>query len=174
MLGKILTKEECARCEFCCSFLEEDIWECPIMTSEMMEKISNECPEAEYSEVCGHKCLKLEKRVYPQDGKEYLFCNLLHPTKGCMLNDSKPLECRLWPYRIMKCEDGELVLALSHECAQVMKRPFGELYSLAWELAEEVFSEAHCTPQIVRPLREDYTVMLTEKHYLSQKTAQEK
>ena len=42
MLTEILSREECAKCRICCCFDSYDIWEAPVISKELSEKIKGD------------------------------------------------------------------------------------------------------------------------------------
>ena len=39
MLSKVLKKETCADCKFCCSFRRQSLWETPLFPVDIVEKL---------------------------------------------------------------------------------------------------------------------------------------
>ena len=39
MLSKVLTKETCKNCKFCCVFKKESLWELPVFPKQTYERI---------------------------------------------------------------------------------------------------------------------------------------
>ena len=42
MLSKVLSKETCAKCRFCCSFRRCSLWETPLFPKNECEKLSKD------------------------------------------------------------------------------------------------------------------------------------
>lgn len=158
MLKNILSGESCAKCQLCCIFDKYDIWETPVVSDELYEKIKNEYPEAEFIEKNGgeriFKCIP--------DG-ELFNCPMLDKSTGCKLGDEKPFDCRIWPYRIMEF-GGKRVITIASICPEMYKKPLSELVAELEEngLAEKIWNEANLRPKIVKPYQKGYPILLTE------------
>lgn len=48
MLKKILSGEACAKCRLCCIFDRYDVWETPVFTAELCERIKAARPQTEF------------------------------------------------------------------------------------------------------------------------------
>ncbi|MGN0603522.1 MAG: YkgJ family cysteine cluster protein [Oscillospiraceae bacterium] len=158
MLKNILSKESCAQCQLCCIFDKYDIWETPVVSDELYEKIKNEYPETEFIEKNeGGRILK----CIP-DG-ELFNCPMLDKSSGCRLGDEKPFDCRIWPYRIMEF-GGKRVITIASICPEMYKKPLSELVAELEEngLAEKIWNEANRHPEIVKPYQKGYPILLTE------------
>lgn len=158
MLKNILSGESCAKCQLCCIFDKYDIWETPTVNDELFEKIKNEYPEVEFIEKAeGGRILK----CIP-DG-ELFNCPLLDKSSGCKLGDSKPFDCKIWPYRIMEF-GGKRVISIASICSEMYNKPLSALVNELMEngLAEKIFSEADIHPEIVKPYQKGYPILLAE------------
>lgn len=158
MLKNILSGESCAKCQLCCIFDKYDIWETPTVNDELCEKIKKEYPEVEFIEKSdGGRILK----CIP-DG-ELFNCPLLDKSSGCKLGDSKPFDCRIWPYRIMEF-GGKRVISIASICSEMYNKPLSVLVNELTEngLAEKIFSEADIHPEIVKPYQKGYPILLAE------------
>lgn len=158
MLKNILSGESCAKCQLCCIFDKYDIWETPTVNDELFEKIKNEYPEVEFIEKAEDgrilKCIP--------DG-ELFNCPLLDKSSGCKLGDSKPFDCKIWPYRIMEF-GGKRVISIASICSEMYNKPLSALVNELMEngLAEKIFSEADIHPEIVKPYQKGYPILLAE------------
>lgn len=108
MLKEILDKSTCSKCRICCSFVKDDAWETPVFTS---EKIDYKKP--------WFKCIGENSHTLKfsfKDEKEIKLCPYLDENTGCILKeDEKPVDCKMWPLRVMK-KDGDLYLTLAPFC----------------------------------------------------------
>lgn len=129
MLSKILNKEDCAKCRFCCSFRRKSLWETPLFTKENIEAIKgnenlddscllvNDSPKGIYARYDLSNCYKTD------DSKEEVPCPYLGEN-GCVLSDNeKPWDCKIWPLRVMR-KSRELVVALTPTCPEINKLEF--------------------------------------------------
>ncbi len=155
MLGELLTKEECAGCRLCCAFEGYDLFDTPTITPAVRELILKEySPEQRFVQQEGCWLLRLE--CEPE--KDLYYCSLLDRRHGCIMGDSKPFECRIWPLRVMRRE-GQLVLTLSPVCPVVKQKPHELIMRKSAELAPVIFAEAKACPVLVRPYTEGYEIL---------------
>lgn len=157
MLKKILSSEACAECRLCCVFDRYDVWETPVFTDELRERISKVRPEVKFLPRDGGWILRVE-----QFDEDQLFrCPALTDT-GCMLGDDKPFDCRIWPYRIMNI-GGRRAITIASICDEMYHRPLSQLTEFLKEgLADAVFAYADSHPEIVKPYYEGYPVLMFE------------
>lgn len=130
MLSKILSKEFCAECKFCCVFSKEARWEIP-------EEI------------------KLDEN----DKSDLMPCPHLDKTQGCTLGDLKPIECKLWPLRVMEYCGKRYITVSSRCCAYSEKFVRDAISLLASGLAERIIQLANDNPQIVREYHSSYRLL---------------
>ncbi len=164
MLSKILSKNSCAACKFCCSFRRQSLWETPLFPPEVVEKLSrnNEYGVVgEFREVQNAYRLVLENNYCTDDPEEEVPCTFLDPQKGCILKgEDKPFDCSIWPLRIMN-KDGELVIALTPTCPSIGATPQPELIELVKNgLGEKIFEYAKTHPYIIKEYREGFPIIL--------------
>ncbi len=158
MLKKILDGKSCAECRLCCVFDRYDIWETPVFTDEIKERILEKNPAVEFTPKDGGWIFKVGKF----DDEGLFSCPALTPT-GCMLGDDKPFDCRIWPYRIMNIE-GRRAITIASICDELYNRPLSQLVDFLKEgLAEEIFAYADSHPEIVKPYFEGYPVLMLEQ-----------
>lgn len=158
MLKSILSGQSCAKCRLCCVFDIYDIWETPVFTDEIRERISAVKPDAEFVPKDGGWIFKTGELT-----AEQLFNCPALTENGCMLGDDKPFDCRIWPYRIMEV-GGRRAITIASICEELYNRPLSQLVGLLKEgLAETIFRYADEHPEIVKPYCEGYPVLLFEK-----------
>ena len=157
MLKKILSGETCAKCRLCCVFDRYDIWETPIFTQELCERISAAKPDVRFMPKDGGYILRAEEF----DEDQLFRCPALTDT-GCMLGDDKPFDCRIWPYRIMNV-GGRRAITIASICEEMYARPLSQLTEFLKEgLAATIFAYADSHPEIVKPYYEGYPVLMFE------------
>lgn len=158
MLKKILSGKSCAECRLCCVFDRYDVWETPVFTEDIRNKIQLANSEAEFIRKDGGYIFKVG-----EIGEDQLFsCPALTET-GCMLGDEKPFDCRIWPYRIMEV-GGRRAITIASICDELYNRPLSQLAGLLKEgLADIIFAYADDHPEIVKPYYEGYPVLMFEK-----------
>ena len=173
MLSKILSRKTCAACKFCCSFRRQSLWETPLFSPEIVEKLqkTNEYGiVGEFAPASGdardaHESqnayrLVLENNYRTDDPEEEVACTFLDPHKGCILKaEDKPFDCSIWPLRVMD-KGGELVIALTPTCPTIGATPRSELIALVKNgLGAKIFEYAKTHPYIVKKYREGFPVV---------------
>ena len=182
MLSKILSRESCAACKFCCSFRRQSLWETPLFPPEVVEKLSKPNEYGVVGEFTPVSCQKqnaratqdvhergnardlqnayrlvLENNYRTDDPEEEVPCSFLDPNRGCILKpEDKPFDCSIWPLRIMD-KDGELVIALTPTCPAIGATPRPELIELVKNgLGEKIFEYAKTHPYIIKEYKEGF------------------
>lgn len=145
MLKKLLSREECAKCQICCSFDDYDLWETPIIDGALKAKILKIDPNQAFVTKGNSSILRLPKN----EEDDLYYCTMLDRQKGCVLSDEKPFECRIWPFRVMRFEN-RLVITLSPVCPVVQTRPLELIKSVCDELAPIIYAEADRNPDIIK------------------------
>ncbi len=159
MLGKLISKEECARCRLCCSFDSYDLWETPVIPPRLASMILQDYkPDQEFLRLEDHFLLKMKK----EPDRDLYYCSLLDHEKGCIMGDNKPFDCRIWPLRLMEL-GGVRVIVLSPVCPTVQTRPLNEIQAVARELADEIFRYGDENPVAVKKYIDGYPIMVVEK-----------
>jgi len=158
MLKEILSKETCANCRLCCTFDKYDIWETPVVTTSLKEKINKDYPDVKFIEKGESYLFRMEN---PDENGIY-YCPVL-TDKGCALGDEKPFDCKIWPYRIMNFE-GVRVITLSPVCESVFSLPIKTIRETAEKLSSKIFSYADENPDIVKPYDDSYPIILSERN----------
>jgi hypothetical protein len=158
MLKKILSGDTCANCRLCCIFDRYDVWETPVFTEDIMERIRSAHPDADFIRWGDGYIFK----VLSLNEDQLFSCPALTP-EGCMLGDDKPFDCQIWPYRIMEV-GGRRAITIASICDELYHRPLAELVGFLKEgLADTIFAYADLHPEIVKPYYEGYPVLLFEK-----------
>ncbi|MBQ9957090.1 MAG: hypothetical protein IJO99_05950 [Ruminococcus sp.] len=158
MLKKILSGESCANCRLCCIFDRYDVWETPVFTEDIKNKILEKAPDTQFLPVEGGYIFKVSE--FDDEG---LFSCPALTEKGCMLGDEKPFDCRIWPYRIMNI-GGRRAITIASICDELYNRPLSQLVDFLKEgLGEKIFAYADAHPEIVKPYYEGYPVLMFEK-----------
>lgn len=158
MLSGILEKSECAGCRLCCTFDAYGLWLTPYISEDTAQLIREKYkPSQCFIRKDSHLLLRMEQNA---DG---LFpCPLLDPEKGCIMEDDKPFDCKIWPLMLME-KDGKRVITLSAECPVLSEKPLEEIKLSAERLAPAIFSYADTEPKTVRKYSEGYEVLFEEK-----------
>lgn len=155
MLSEILSREECANCQICCCFDDDDIWEAPVITAEKAKKIVEKYkPEQDFVDQNGVKILHMEK----EPNEELYYCSLLDHKKGCVMGNEKPFDCRIWPFRIMEF-NSQTVITLSPVCPIVKNRPLDKIMNTLNKISPLIFEQAEKHPEIVKPYIKGYPIL---------------
>lgn len=158
MLKKILSGETCAECRLCCVFDRYDVWETPVFTEKLRDRLTAERPGTEFVRKDGGYIFKVKEL-----NEDQLFSCPALTDKGCMLGDDKPFDCRIWPYRIMNI-GGRRAIVIASICEELYNRPLSQLVEFLKDgPAEEIFAYADAHPEIVKPYYEGYPVLMFEK-----------
>ena len=155
LLKKILSGKACAECRLCCIFDRYEVWETPVFTQEIRDRISKAVPSAKFIPKDGGYIFRVE-----EFGPDGLFTCPALTEKGCMLGDDKPFDCRIWPLMLME-KEGQIIIALSPICEKMSSRPPADIMELLSSgVADAIFRRAEEFPGAVRPYREGYQVLL--------------
>ena len=159
MTEKLLTKQDCAECRLCCHFDSYGLLETPVITEDTQKLITAQyLPEQQFAEIGGRCLMKMEK----EPDRDIYTCPLLEDSKGCMLGDAKPFDCRIFPFLLMKLSDIR-VIALSPACPKVQSKPLTDIQSAAKDIAPTLFDYADRYPEAVRSYIHGYPIILTEE-----------
>ena len=161
MLKGILNPKSCAECKLCCIFDRYDVWETPVFTEEIRDRILESKPDTQFVKKDNGYIFK----VTEFDQNQLFSCPAL-TEKGCMLGDEKPFDCRIWPYRIMSI-NGQNAITIASICEEMYNRPLSQLVDfLKNGLAEQIFNYADHHPEIVKPYYDGYPVLMFRKRNL--------
>lgn len=158
MLKDVLSSEDCAKCRFCCSFRRQSLGLTPCFAKETVEEIRSLYPDARFkTRPDGAVTIDIDDRYRTDDSEDEALCPFNQ--KGCVLPDRlKPFDCKLWPFRLMKCADG-LALALVPTCPWIKKDDADRLNATASTVAKEAVAYTKAHPEIVIEYRPDYEVV---------------
>lgn len=162
MLSKILSKEQCADCGFCCVFRRTSIWETPLFPKSVIEKLKIEYKKSKFVSVGDLYTIDLSKEYKTEADDEEAPCFFLNNKKGCMLNDDeKPLDCKIWPLRIMR--DGKhLVIALTPTCKEINELSIETVKEFVQSgIGEYIRDKAMEMPDIIKEYRNDFPIIMT-------------
>ncbi len=160
MLEEILSAKDCAKCEFCCSFRRQSLDLTPYFAAETLDEIRRLYPEAKFrTRPDGAMTIDLYDKYTTENSEEEALCPFNHT--GCILPAHlKPFDCKLWPFRLMKVENG-LSLALVPTCPWIRKDDESKLKEVAEAVAKEAVEYAKTHPEIIIEYRADYQVVIS-------------
>lgn len=166
MISKVLSREACKNCKFCCVFVKDSLWELPVFPKEAYERIiSNDKTKEKYFEKVFidddrfYYRMKLEDQYMTDNPDETASCIFLDENHGCTLNDEdKPLECKIWPLRVMD-RDNEMVIAFETICPELGEKPSEEIKKLAEEIKGDIEEYASKYPFIAKPYDDRFPII---------------
>lgn len=163
MLKNILSPQNCAKCRICCIFDKYDVWETPVISCELREKLKETHPELKFVSKGGSDAYIFNMESTWDEKEELFRCPALDPQKGCTLGELKPFDCKIWPYRIMEL-GGRRVITIASICPEMYSKPLNKLVEeLEKGLADVIFTEADKNPAIVKPYEQGYPVLAVQK-----------
>lgn len=167
MLTKILSKETCKKCKFCCNFKRESLWESPLFSSAQKESLEEKYPQAKFKANGGCSfTIDLDSAYKTEQGEEEAACWFLNAENGCSLaNGDKPFDCAIWPFRLMKKEN-DLVIALTPTCPAVNKIPLDTLKKFVGKnLAAKIFEYGRQNPFIIKEYKDGFPVIIANQDF---------
>ncbi len=122
-----------------------------------MEAVKTAVPTAEFAKKGNGYVLNVGKMT----DEELFSCPAL-AENGCILGDSKPFDCRIWPFRIMEF-DGCRVISVSSLCEAVYGQSHEDLRKfLKQGLAKKIFEYADKFPEAVHQFYDNYAILVYE------------
>ncbi|MCR4780096.1 MAG: hypothetical protein K5876_03270 [Ruminiclostridium sp.] len=167
MLSKVLSKEACAKCGFCCSFRRQSLWELPRMPESFAGEhpvgASGEAIVYEYGAENGSRFCVTDLRggYRTDDPEEEVRCPFLDPKSGCVLPEGeKPFDCSIWPLRCMRLPDGGLHVCLTPTCPEINRVPEERMRELVSAgLGERILDYAGKYPFMIKEYRTGFTIL---------------
>lgn len=163
MLSSILAKSTCASCKFCCSFRRQSLWETPIFDEATKSKLQELFPNAKFRKT-GTKSFTFDisENYKTSNPEEEALCPFLDPNKGCALPpELKPFDCKIWPLRAVKNQNGEVKVALTNTCPAINKVPVEKVRKLVESgLGKEIHLQAKNNPDMVKEFKKECFVFL--------------
>ncbi len=157
MLTSLLSPSACASCRLCCNFLPESLWESPALEPDCAEFLRLQgVPLVRRPE--GGETIALN---FASEGPQVAAdCPLLDSCAGCRLpRERRPLECRLWPLRLMRDEAGRVVVACYRFCPGLAAVPHESVLECARSLRPLLLERALSFPASIRPLHPNYAIL---------------
>ena len=158
MLKKILSPKTCAQCRLCCKFDRTDTWEIPVFDESTADAAKALCPDAEFTDAGSELTFKAPILT----GDELFPCPAL-TDNGCGLSaENKPFDCKIWPFRMMRDDSGNTVIALSELCTGMSEHSDETLRNFLTSegLDRIIFEYASIHPSHIKPLAEGYRVII--------------
>lgn len=157
MLKGLLEKKTCSGCRICCGFDNTDLWELPVMTKKTADRLAEIKQGTKFVQKDGGYIT--DAGNLPADMLYY--CPALDHKTGCMLEEDKPFDCRIWPFRVMETKDKRLrMITVSPVCPEIYGRPLSDLAQFVnGTFKDTVFRYAAEHPEIIKPYIENYPVL---------------
>jgi len=154
MLSKLLKADDCKKCKKCCKFFLKEDWDIPLIT-ETEKNLQNFNSNIVYFH---SKLWKIN--ILGLNNKKRTACPFLDESRGCILKDNKPFECKIWPFQIMKRKKNIPLIALSKECSIINNCDKESLITMAIENKDKLFKVAIEYPEMLKCFSDDYEVIL--------------
>ena len=152
MLSADLKKSDCASCKFCCSIRRQSLWETPVFSKQIAQKLKELYPFACFRPA-GKESVTIDLSMLykTDDPEEEVPCPFLDKAKGCSLPpELKPFDCSIWPFRAVRIEN-KIVPALTPTCPAINKVPEEKIYELLENgLAQKILDYAKNNPDIIK------------------------
>lgn len=157
MLTKILSKNTCAECRICCNFDDSDIWETPVINTETKNLILQKFPQQRFLLKDNYALLDMGEK-----NSEGLYICPMLSKNGCILDENKPFDCKIWPFRVMKLAD-KIVITVSPICPFVYNKPLNEIMDFLYsDLKDFILSQAEKDPSIIKTYIDGYPILYVE------------
>lgn len=148
-LKQIVPSSLCLTCDVCCRFPEETSFLAPFFTREEIERLGPAQARFFHSPATGSK-IKL------QPHGEGCICPYFDPqTQYCKIYGERPLDCRIYPFAILRDPEGAVVLGIDTKC------PFIQMHATDAQMkvdAEEV--AAFLESDSIRPILETHPALI--------------
>ena len=164
MLEKILSKEDCRKCRFCCAYRRQSLWETPLFEPEKADRLKRDFPEAKFKAAKdGYATVDLDGRYKTDDPEEEARC--WFNKEGCALSpEDKPFDCAVWPFRIMR-RGNETMITLDGDCPALAKAEPEKVRSfLKEELSDRIWAYISDHPEAVQDYRDHYKIVEVRKN----------
>lgn len=169
MLQAVLTKEDCAACQWCCYFFESETEEYPRFSTDFAQKFPVDVNGRTIKYV-EHRHENMKWVTFDLTGRfcegteateGWAACPFLDESIGCVLPaGDKAFDCSSWPVRYMRFPDGEKRVCISEDCKVISKI---ELENLKRWVKEEwkckICEMEQKYPYITQEFREGYTII---------------
>ena len=151
MLSSILSKSKCAECKFCCVFRRQSRWETPLFPKEAAAALSEKYKNAKFRPVGDMFTIDIDGEYKTDDPEEEAPCFFLDSETGCMLSeDEKPVDCKIWPLRIMDKGDKTVIaLTPAETVRKLVENGLGKV----------IEEEAGKNPDMIKEYREGFPVL---------------
>lgn len=159
-LKQIVPSSLCFTCDVCCRFPEETSFLAPYFTDEEIRLVPG--PKKKFFDSPEGSKTKLIR--HPEG--EGCICPHFDPkTQHCTIYDDRPLDCRIYPFALMRDQDGAVVLGIDTKCPFIQEHAGdARMKSDADEVAQFLESDpivatlaAH--PLLIGPYQDDVLII---------------
>lgn len=133
MMKNIISAEDCAKCQFCCSFRRVSLHFMPTFEFSKIPELRKKYPDVKFIERGYHDFTADISGGYPEhdDGTAESLC--CFNVNGCTLSgEYKPFQCKIWPLQVMRHGDKTAVV-LTPTCPVTSAMPSGKVRELIQE-----------------------------------------
>ena len=158
MLSSVLSRDDCRKCRFCCSFRRTSLWETPLFDADTAIRLAQKYPEANFIKRGDAYTTDLTGGYHTDDPEEEALCPFNRD--GCILGgDDKPFDCSIWPLRVMRY-DGALAICLTPTCPTVSAKPLSVMKELAdGNVGDRIIEYALGHGYIIKDYRDGFPVL---------------
>lgn len=155
MFSHVINPKDCAICKYCCNFTKINLWDTPLFT---------EIQKSKYPNISFQKYNKLWTPVLIE-ALPLFICPFLDVSFGCILGESKPFDCDIWPFYIMK-KNSNLVITLCNDCPSINILDYKDLLSILSAHHYRIIETCRMHPDYIREYRDGYKVIFNEGDFL--------
>lgn len=156
---KLLSKDDCKKCRFCCSFKHESLWGTPIFSLSQKNNL-----EKKYKA----KFIKTNKNSFTidllgcyksTDESEEAACYFLG-SQGCVLSkDEMPFDCAIWPLRVA-LRDNEIYVVYEQNCPVLNKISLEKIKELLTpEFIRTIKNNVYDNPDIIKAWNQSFVCL---------------
>ena len=158
MVEAFIKSEDCAKCQFCCTFTNDTLWDIPYFDNNLKNKIEKD-PKYNNIQFIPHGNMwKVDMENYYTNNDLTYKCPFLDSISGCRLKNNKPFICNLWPFILIKIS-GNLAIALSNNCDIMKQYNLNELNELLKDdFIKNIYDEGIQHPELVLDYQKEYII----------------
>lgn len=159
-LKQIVPSSLCFTCDVCCRFPEETSFLAPFFTEEEIAAL----PENRKGFFPSSQGAKI--RLVPHPAGEGCLCPNFDPkTQHCLIYDDRPLDCRIYPFALLRDPEGTVALGIDTKCPFIqehagdpeMKRDAEEVK--AFLESDEIVAVLERHPGLIGPFQDDVILL---------------
>ena len=153
---KLLSKDDCKKCKFCCSFRRQSLWGTPIFSlsqKNYLEKKYN----AKFIKIKNSFTIDLLECYKSKCESEEAPCYFLDASKGCkLLKDEMPFDCAIWPLRIA-AKNNEIFVVYERNCPVLNKISIEKIQELlSPQFLKVIKNKIYDNPDIIKTWHQSF------------------